>query len=243
MPQTIPRYRLLADALQQQIDAGELEVGDQLPTEHELMARYNVARNTVREALRHLKGLGLIASRQGSGSVVKAQQAQQVLSASVGSLEELLQYASQTKLVNLSFKEVIADGELAERLGCPVGMQWLYLQAIRVRTKDSKAVAWTEMYISYLYSAVRSEIARNRGSLAKLIERRFGIALSEVINEVSARSMPPAIAKQLQLPAGSAALYIKRRYLGSDGKTFLVAFSLTPGDQHTMTLRFRSQGF
>ena len=57
-----------------EIREGRLRPGDHLPTEHEFVALFKVARSSVREALRGLLTLGLIETRPGRGAVV-AQQA------------------------------------------------------------------------------------------------------------------------------------------------------------------------
>lgn len=46
------------------------QVGDKLPSEKELMDRFDVSRNTLREAIRSLVHVGLLDTRQGSGTVV-----------------------------------------------------------------------------------------------------------------------------------------------------------------------------
>ena len=50
------------------IKAGDIKVGDKLPTERELSEMLNLSRNSVREALRTLDNMGLISCRQGSGN-------------------------------------------------------------------------------------------------------------------------------------------------------------------------------
>lgn len=50
--------------------SGSFPVGGRIPTEHELAQRFSVSRPVVREALQRLREEGLIASRQGSGTVV-----------------------------------------------------------------------------------------------------------------------------------------------------------------------------
>lgn len=53
-----------------QVLMGTFAVGSRLPTEMELARRLDVSRPVVREALQRLRDDGLLASRQGSGSVV-----------------------------------------------------------------------------------------------------------------------------------------------------------------------------
>lgn len=66
-----PKYRRIADALRNAIQAGEYGPGDRLPGENDLMATYNVARMTARQALSVLQNEGLAESRKGAGVFVR----------------------------------------------------------------------------------------------------------------------------------------------------------------------------
>jgi DNA-binding GntR family transcriptional regulator len=65
-------YLQIADALRTEIQRGELTPASQLPSATDLAARFGVARNTVRSALRLLTEEGLLVSRQGSGVFVRS---------------------------------------------------------------------------------------------------------------------------------------------------------------------------
>jgi GntR family transcriptional regulator, transcriptional repressor for pyruvate dehydrogenase complex len=62
----------LMHRLAEEIQAGVLKPGQQLPTGQELSRRFGVSLTVVREALSSLKSDGLIQSRQGSGAFVSA---------------------------------------------------------------------------------------------------------------------------------------------------------------------------
>lgn len=70
-----PSYRQVADQLRAEIESGRLSAGDQLPTHKALAERHGVAVETVKRALNDLRAAGLISSRQGKGSYVRAQPA------------------------------------------------------------------------------------------------------------------------------------------------------------------------
>jgi GntR family transcriptional regulator len=67
---TTPMYREIADQLREQIEAGEFEAGNQLPTEQDLQKLYNASRNTIRDAIKQLTTLGLVETRPGQGTFV-----------------------------------------------------------------------------------------------------------------------------------------------------------------------------
>jgi GntR family transcriptional regulator len=68
---TEPKYRQIAADLRAAIDAGDYSPGDRLPGENDLMARYEVARMTARQALGALLQEGLAVARKGSGVFVR----------------------------------------------------------------------------------------------------------------------------------------------------------------------------
>ncbi|RPF33619.1 GntR family transcriptional regulator [Streptomyces sp. TLI_185] len=66
-----PKYQRIADALRNAIQAGEYGPGDRLPGENDLMATYDVARMTARQALSVLQNEGIAEARKGAGVFVR----------------------------------------------------------------------------------------------------------------------------------------------------------------------------
>lgn len=70
----MPLYQQIANALRAKIESGELQSGDQLPTEAEISKTYNVSRITSKRALTELENEKLIYRIQGKGSFVSTLQ-------------------------------------------------------------------------------------------------------------------------------------------------------------------------
>jgi DNA-binding transcriptional MocR family regulator len=68
-PEAGPAYLGIADGLRLLISDGRIPAGTRLPSERELTVALGVSRTTVTRAYAHLKELGYLVSRQGSGSV------------------------------------------------------------------------------------------------------------------------------------------------------------------------------
>lgn len=66
----IPAYYQLKQLIKEQILQGHLKPGDQLPTEAELCAQYNLSRTPVRQALRELVFEGLLTRTAGRGTFI-----------------------------------------------------------------------------------------------------------------------------------------------------------------------------
>jgi len=65
----------IVGTLEGEIRAGSLPVGNKLPTEAEIMARFDVSRTVVREALSRLQASGLVETRHGIGTFVSQREA------------------------------------------------------------------------------------------------------------------------------------------------------------------------
>lgn len=65
-----PLWREIAETLREQIESGELSPGEQLPTEIELMERFDAGRNTIRQAIQLLTTRNLVVAHAGRGTFV-----------------------------------------------------------------------------------------------------------------------------------------------------------------------------
>ncbi|MCD9020619.1 GntR family transcriptional regulator [Cohnella silvisoli] len=68
----IPLYIKIRQYLKDQIDCGELKAGDQVPTEAELMTKFQVSRVTITTAIKHLVEEGLVYRIAGKGTFVNS---------------------------------------------------------------------------------------------------------------------------------------------------------------------------
>lgn len=72
---TLTHHKLVDDVvnqLQHKISTGEINPGDKIPPEPELMDLFGVGRSTIREAIRVLVHAGLLEKKQGFGTYLKA---------------------------------------------------------------------------------------------------------------------------------------------------------------------------
>ena len=61
----VPVYRLVFEAIEQQIVAGQIKPGEPLPTETELAVQFGINRSSVREGIRMLEESGLVRRQSG----------------------------------------------------------------------------------------------------------------------------------------------------------------------------------
>ncbi len=238
-----PRYALLAERLMQDIAHEVYPVGATLPTEAALCNQYNVSRHTVREALRRLQELGLIASRQGVGTRVIASEPTRQYSQSIGSIDELLQYAVDTRLANVEISEVDVSESEASEIGCKPGQRFLKISGLRetVADPDAAPIAWTEIYVNGAFSGIRDDVAGHSGAISHLIYQRYGHQAEDIRQIITSCALRKAESDQLDAPRGSPAMRIRRWYTAGDGELLEYSVSLHPAGRFSFISRVRRE--
>jgi GntR family transcriptional regulator of arabinose operon len=77
-----PKYQMVKDHIKHLLKSGTIPYGKKLPSEHELMDKFTVSRNTIRQAFGELAGEGLIIKEQGKGTFsnyMKANRQKQII--------------------------------------------------------------------------------------------------------------------------------------------------------------------
>ncbi len=234
-----PLYMQVAAALRDAIVSGTYPVGSLLPTEDTLCERFAVSRHTVRSALRLLRDDGLVHSRQGAGTVVTPPHPTGTDARQVMSINDLVAFASGTRLSIESISTVAMNRKLAARTGLPSGGEWLQVLGRRLAQDEETAECLTEYYIHRSFAAVGRLLQRHTGPIFLLIEDMFGQNIVEVQQLISATLVSPAQAAELGVKAQSAALEVRRTYTTSEGKIAQVTINTHPAArfQHVMTMR------
>lgn len=84
-----PIYVQIADLLREKINSGELEPGSQVWSEHDIMSKFEVSRNTAQKAIETLVNDGVVTRKQGKGSFVSQPKV-------VYGLQDLISFSEET---------------------------------------------------------------------------------------------------------------------------------------------------
>lgn len=218
VPRSKPKYGLVADQIQRDIQKEKYPVGSNLPTESELMRAFGVSRDTVRKALQALRSQGLVSSRQGQGSKVESKGQAMTLVERIQSVDELIKFGQGARRKLLRTETIEADRNLAEPFGVDTGRRLLEAHMLRFgKDNDGQPIAYLVVWIDALYEAITEDLESEALSIAELIERRFGVGVGAVRQKIWATSLDAETARLLQCAVGDAALAIERLYYDRPG--------------------------
>nr|WP_057928759.1 GntR family transcriptional regulator [Burkholderia ambifaria] len=236
-----PHFAEIARDLTEGIASGRFPVGSYLPTELELRDLYKTSRHTIRAALHELQQLGFVSRRKNAGTRVESAQPKNDFRPSLASIEDLVQFGSENLRVVQSIEALAVQGKLAKVLKCEEGARWLRISSLRVERDTTRPpIGWTDVYIDPGYVEI-AETARHEPDtlISSLIETRYGRCVAEIQQNVQAVNVSPEMAARLQIPAGTAALEIVRRYLDSTGVAFEISISIHPAERFSVSMRLK----
>ena len=139
MPSTL--YAKIEETIATEIAQGEYRPGDQLPTEDELLQRFQVSRITVRRAIQNLVSRGLLEIRRGLGTFVLSPRIGAELTKLTGFVEDMKSVGRRASARVVSQDVIAASARVAERLQ----LDWATRRAHETRPKpDCLALLSTE---------------------------------------------------------------------------------------------------
>ena len=233
------RADTLERTLRQEIAAGKRAVGSLLPTETELCEQTGLSRYAVRKVIGKLTELGLVSRQQGIGTTVLAAQPQPRYVQSMGSIEDLLQYARGTEF-NVDEKRFIyaKDGE-CELLQCAPKEKWLKLSGVRCSAGEDRApISLVTIYVAARYSDLQGMTRSPKTPVYSLIERSYGVRITKVQQDIRGMLIDGESAEALKVSDGAAGLLIVRRYyIGTE--LVEVTTGVHPADRFVYSMAFQ----
>lgn len=229
-----PIFIQISDALRQQIERGELKVGDTLPSEREYAERLKVSRMTVRSALDRLVNEGLVQRQQGRGTVVAAIKINRSALGFMSFSEDMRMRGLQPSSRVLRGVVEVADSAVAAQLGLVVGARVILLE--RVRLADGEPLALERVHLPFdRFNGLLDKDLATR-SLYAVLEEDFTCFPSLADETVEAVLLTPPDARLLGVARHSPALLARRITRDDRGSAVESVHTLYRADRYRMVL-------
>ena len=200
-----PLWRQLYDDLLARVARGEFP--DRFPGEMELTESYGVSRHTVREALRRLRGDGLVESSRGRSSVARPS----VVSQHLGALHSLSQELAsrgieqRTEVLRAAW---VTDVRAADQLGLPPDTALVHVQ--RILRAGDEPIAWEQVWLDPEVGRplLRAELPGSR--LQEELQAVTGHGPTGGRESIRAVLPTPQVQARLEMVPGEPALEVER---------------------------------
>jgi GntR family transcriptional regulator len=201
-------YSRVETVLANEIADGALKVGEQLPTEDSLIARFDVSRITVRRAIQNLVSRGLIEIRRGKGTFVAAPKITQELTELSGFVEDMRAVGRKPTARVISKEIVTANTTVAAQLALTKGQRVVRIR--RVRLADGVPISFDETYLPLQIGRKIMTHNLKVEPIFSLLERKYDVPLIEAEYKLEAVAAEPEVAAALRVKQGSPVFRIER---------------------------------
>ncbi len=201
-------YARVETVLAGEISDGDLKIGDQLPTEESLIARFGVSRITVRRAIQNLVSRGLVEIRRGKGTFVTAPKIMQDLKELSGFVEDMHVLGHKPTARVIGKEIVTANATVARQLALTRGERVVRIR--RVRLADGVPLSFDE---TYLPLEIGKKIISNNlkvEPIFSLLERKYDVPLIEAEYKLDAVAAENEVARALRVKPRSPIFRIER---------------------------------
>jgi GntR family transcriptional regulator len=202
-----PLYIQVKEEITRAIISGRWEISSQIPTEKELMEKYEVGRATIRQAIDLLVNQGYLYKKQGIGTFVLRDKP------SLG-FEPLisLTFTLRTKGIKVSNKVLkerffISGKELTNKMRWRTAEECLYVK--RLRSVEGIPVAIENSYFSQRFSKGNSNLDFEK-SLASMIINDLKVEISKVDQTITIRIPNKEEKKLLEIDDTTRVLVMER---------------------------------
>ncbi|UYO97680.1 GntR family transcriptional regulator [Microbacterium sp. M28] len=210
-------YIQIADDLREQIVAGRLGPGDDIPTEAELAALWRTSRGPIRNALSALRGEGLIETTRGRPARVVARKADQAVDTSVPftrwARELGVTPGARTQQMGLRR----AGTQKAAALG--IDENDMVVTVTRLRMLDERPTMLERLCYIEQVGKLLLDVDTDAVSITEFLTSQ-GHPIVQLQHEIDAVAADAEDAELLRVPIGSPILRLSRISRGPDGRIF-----------------------
>ncbi|MEH7883467.1 GntR family transcriptional regulator [Bacillus sp. JJ1609] len=231
----IPIYHQLEEYIKAQIDSGELQPDETIPSERVYADMFQISRMTIRQALTNLVNDGYLYRQKGRGTFVNKKKVEQRLQGLTSFTEDMRErgFTPGSKLI--SFEIIPAGREIADRL--KLNENTPVYEIKRVRLADNVPMALETTYLpANLVKGLTEDIINQ--SLYQYIEEKLNLVIHEATQQIEASNAKDQELRLLEIEKGSPVLLILRTSTLKDGTPFEFVKSAYRADRykfvHTM---------
>lgn len=233
----IPKYYQLAKILREQIENGDFQPNDAIPSERKLEKRYNLSRPTIRQAIDLLSRQGFLYRVHGKGTFVSPPKLQKGMLELTSFSEDMRKRGLEPGQRILEFGYVEPEGKVKRQLGI-VDDQKKVLRIKRLRYGDAEPMGLQDSFLSLdtAHTITREEI-EEEGSIYVILQEKFGIFPTEADETIEVTLATPEEAELLNISTGSPLLLNERKLWSQDRKAIEFVRILYRGDRYKYYMR------
>lgn len=206
----IPLHKQISDWLKQEINNGELEKNEKLPSENDLSDKFDVSRVTVRRALQTLENEQLIYRCQGLGSFVSDQRTHQSFSFLNDFSEELAGSGLKPSSKLLSFGHENIKDKKGILSYLDIRNKEIAVKIERIRLGNGEPIAYDTTWMPVFYGQLIDGFDLENITIFNILENEFEIPIEKGCYRIESTVADDKLATHLKVEKNTPLLLINR---------------------------------
>lgn len=206
----IPLHKQISDWLKQEINNGELEKNEKLPSENDLSDKFDVSRVTVRRALQTLENEQLIYRCQGLGSFVSDQRTHQSFSFLNDFSEELSGSGLKPSSKLLSFGHENIKDKKGILSYLDIRNKEIAVKIERIRLGNGEPIAYDTTWMPVFYGQLIDGFDLENITIFNILENEFEIPIEKGCYRIESTVADDKLATHLKVEKNTPLLLINR---------------------------------
>ena len=232
-----PKYYQLANILRQQIENGDFQPYDAIPSERQLEQRYKLSRPTIRQAIDLLSRQGYLYRVHGKGTFVSPPKLQKGMLELTSFSEDMRKRGLKPGQRILEFGYVKPDSKIRQQLEIPdIEKEVLRIKRLRYGDEEPMGLQDSFLALDSAYTITREEI-EEKGSIYVILQEKFGIYPTEADETLEVTLATHEEAELLNIKEGSPLLLNERTLWSQERKAIEFVRILYRGDKYKYFVR------
>ncbi len=233
----MPKYHQLANILRQQIDNGDFQSHDAIPSERLIEQHYKLSRPTIRQAIDLLSRQGYLYRVHGKGTFVSPPKLQKGMLELTSFSEDMRNRGLEPGQKILEFGYVKPSSKVRRQLEITDDEKKV-LRIKRLRYGDGEPMGLQDSFLTLDSSQIimRKEI-EERGSIYVILQDKFGIYPTEADETLEVTLATSEEGELLKVAEGSPLLLNERTLWSQDRKAIEFVRILYRGDRYKYFVR------
>ncbi len=230
----IPLYYQITDLILRSIEKGKYRPHQQIPTEEQLTANFQVSRMTVRQAINKLVSDGVLYRRRGRGTFVGDPKIERKV-AKLSSVAEDMRRAG-LKPGSIILERKIVHPTEEERNVLNLKPEETVLEIKRLRTANDQPIAIGRTLIPVsLYPGLVKETFLGVVSLTQLLKKKYGLKIDYAYQKIQAVNATENQARILKIKKGTSLLHMNRVFVNPNQTPIGIFETYYRGDRYIFT--------
>jgi GntR family transcriptional regulator len=240
----IPYYVQVKKALQDHMESGGLQPGDQLPGEPELCRLFDVSRTVIRQALREMEFEGLIVREKGKGTFVARPKISEGLFQELTGFHQDMVARGHAPRTRVFRQELVPAGAKVAGL-LQIQPETPVVAIDRLRTVGGEPMVYVTTYVPHAMCPDLLSVDLSSLSLYTFMEERYGLVIAHGHRSLEAVPANEYEAELLQVEPGAPLMMLNSVSYLEDGTPIEYYHALHRGDRarfEVELVRIRQKG-